>query len=54
MVRPVRLGVSPDLVMGGHVDDVADASEAGGVVADPVALHGGHPGLIQGDPLLDL
>ena len=54
MVGPVRLRVGPDLVVGDDVDDVSDACEAGGVVADTVALNGRHPRLVEGDPLLDL
>ena len=54
VVGPVRLCVGPDLVVGDDVDDVSDACEAGGVVADTVALNGRHPRLVEGDPLLDL
>ena len=54
LVGPVGLGVRPDQVVRGLVHAGCNLLDAGSVVADPVALHGGHPRLVEGQPILDL
>jgi hypothetical protein len=54
VVKPVGFGVSPDLIVRGHVVHDSGGLDARGVIAQTVALDRGDPRLVQGDPLLHL